>query len=74
MSVVGRSLAQTSATGRLSWAKLQEAHMSALKSLLDVLTTLAVGRIENEWGNCNFYYSIGFGVEAVEKGIGGYGF
>lgn len=47
VSVVGRSLAQTSATEKLSWAKLQEAHMSTLKSSLDVLTTLAVGRIEN---------------------------
>lgn len=38
--MVGGSLARTSATGKLSWAKLQEAHVFALKSSLDVLTTL----------------------------------
>lgn len=62
-------MAQTSATGKLSWAKLQEAHMSALKSSLDVLTTLAVGHVENESETAIFVTALDLVWKQLRKGL-----
>lgn len=59
---------RTLATGKLSWAKLQEAHMSTLKSSLDVLTTLAVGHIENEWETAIFVTALALVWKQLRKG------